>query len=79
MAVSAREVILAAVGFLLVAILTPIGMTYITATNSTFGGNSTQVPGGAATYAAVYTIFTILLPVLYIIGAALHFIPKLKS
>lgn len=79
MAISAHEIIYAAVGFFLAVIITPIGMTYIVATNSTFGGNSTQVPGGAATYSAVYSIFTILVPVLYMIGLGLHFIPKLRK
>jgi len=73
MAISAKEIILLAVGFLLVAILTPIGMTILVATNATFGGAGAT----AATYASAYTIFTILLPVLYIVGAALYFIPKI--
>lgn len=64
MGVSASDIILTAVGFLLVAILTPIAMTQIVGTSTT-SWNS-----------AVITIFQILLPVLYIIGAALHFIPK---
>lgn len=72
MAISASEIILAAVGFLLVAILTPIGMTQVVGTNSTFGATGT-----AATYAAVYTLFTVLVPILYIIGCALYFIPKI--
>lgn len=64
MGVSASDIILTAVGFLLVAILTPLAMTQIVGTSTT-SWNS-----------AVITIFQILLPVLYIIGAALHFIPK---
>lgn len=71
MSIKATDVIMAAVGFLLVAILTPMGMTVIVGTNSTF--NQTGV---AATYAAVYTIFTVLVPILYLIGCALYFIPK---
>lgn len=74
MAVDSKDLILAAVGFILIAILTPIGMSIIVGTNSTFG-----VSGTAATYASVYTMFTVLIPVLYIIGAALYFIPKFKS
>ena len=72
MAVSSKEIILGAVGFLLVCVLAPIGMSQIVATNSTFGQTGT-----AATYAAVYTIFTVLLPIVYMIGAALYFIPKI--
>jgi hypothetical protein len=72
MAVQAKDLIVAAVGFVLVAIMTPIGMAIVVATNSTFGATGT-----AATYASVYTIFTVLVPVLYIIGAAIHFIPKI--
>lgn len=74
MAIKASDVILAAVGFLLVAILTPMGMTTIVATNSTFNQSGT-----AATYSAVYTIFTVLVPILYLIGCALYFIPKRGS
>lgn len=74
MAIKAQDIIMAAVGFLLVAILTPMGMTTIVSTNSTF--NQTGV---AATYAAVYTIFTILVPILYLIGCALYFIPKIRE
>ncbi len=72
MAVSAHDLILAAIGFVLVSIMTPIGMAIVVATNSTFG-----VAGTAATYASVYTMFTVLLPVLYIVGAAIFFIPKI--
>jgi hypothetical protein len=73
MAVSAHDIIMGAVGFVLVSIMTPIGMAIIVATNATFG-----VAGAtAATWASVYTIFTVLCPVLYIIGAAIHFIPKI--
>jgi len=72
MAVSSHDIIMAAVGFILISIMTPIGMAIIVATNTTFGATGT-----AATYASVYTIFTVLLPVLYIIGAAIFFIPKI--
>ena len=64
-----RDIIMHAVGFLLAALMIPIGMTVVAATNSTFG-----VTGVAATYASVYTIFTVLLPILAMIGIALHFI-----
>jgi hypothetical protein len=72
MAVSAKEIILVAVGFLLVAILTPIGMAVIVSTNATFGG----VNATTSTYASAYTLFSVLLPILYMVGAALYFLPK---
>ena len=72
MAVSSHDIIMAAIGFVLVSIMTPIGMAIVVATNTTFGASGT-----AATYASVYTMFTVLCPVLYIIGAAIHFIPKI--
>jgi len=73
MAVSSHDIIMAAVGFILISIMTPIGMAIIVATNATF-----NVAGAtASTWASVYTIFTVLVPVLYIIGAAIFFIPKI--
>ncbi len=57
-----KSIILSAVGFLLVAILTPIGMDEIVGANTT--GWETSVK----------TIFTILLPILYVIGVAIAFI-----
>lgn len=74
MAISMNEIIYSAVGFFLAVIVTPIGMTYIAATNSTFG-----VTGTAATWAPVFTIFSTLIPVLYIVGLAMHFIPKIRG
>jgi len=74
MAVSMNEIIYSAVGFFLAVIITPIGMTYLAATNSTFG-----VAGTAATWAPVYTIFSVLIPVLYMVGLGLHFIPKMRG
>lgn len=68
MAVSPKELILAAVGFLLVAVLTPIGMTQI--------NNGPYAPN-ASWNTAVTTIFQIVLPILYVIGAALYFIPRM--
>jgi hypothetical protein len=76
MAVSGRDIILTAVGFLLVVIMTPIGMTIIAGTNGTFGGAGTGAVG-PVTYLSAYTLFSILLPVLYIVGAALYFIPHI--
>lgn len=72
--ISAREVILTIVGFFLLCVMAPIGLTYMASINSTFNATGT-----AATYSAVYTIFSVLLPILFIIGAALHFIPKFKG
>jgi len=66
MGASASSIILAAVGFLLVCILTPIGMTELV------GANTTEWA------ASVKTIFTVLLPILYIIGMAIKFIPRGK-
>lgn len=62
MELSARNIVLSAVGFLLVAILTPIGMTQLVAANTT------------AWNAAVVTVFTVVLPVVYVIGVAYAFI-----
>ncbi|NIO36645.1 hypothetical protein GTO27_02970 [Candidatus Bathyarchaeota archaeon] len=64
--VNASTIVMLAVGFLLVAILTPIGMTEVIGANTT---------GWAA---SVKTIFTVLLPILYIIGIALYYIPRGK-
>lgn len=62
MELSARNIVLSAIGFFLVAVLTPIGMEQITGANTT-GWNAT-----------VTTIFTVVLPILYIIGVAYAFI-----
>ena len=61
------NIILAAVGFLLAAILLPIAMGQIVGTTTT-GWNS-----------AVVTIFQVVVPVLAIIGIALYFIPRLGN
>jgi hypothetical protein len=65
MAVSAKEIVLSAVAFVLVAILTPMAMKVLVET-STVSWN-----------ASVVTIWQVLLPVMFIIGAALYFIPKI--
>ena len=65
-AINAGTIVMLAVGFLLVAILTPIGMDEIVSANVTGWASS------------VKTIFTVLLPILYIIGVALYYIPKDK-
>lgn len=62
MELSARNIVLSAVGFLLVAILTPIGMSQLVDANTT---------GWSP---AVVTIFSVVLPIVYIIGIAYGFI-----
>lgn len=62
--ISAATIIMLAVGFLLVAILTPIAMTELVGANTTGWQDS------------VKTIFTVLLPILYIIGVAIRYIPS---
>lgn len=57
-----KFVILSAVGFLLATMLVPLGMNEITATNMT------------GWQPAVSTIYTILLPILFIVGVAIGFI-----
>ena len=63
-AISMTEIVVLAVGFLLVAILTPIGMTEIVGANTT------------GWQASVTTIFQVLLPILYIIGVAVRYVPR---
>jgi len=65
--ITAGTIVMLAVGFLLVAILTPIAMTEITGANTT------------GWEASVKTIFSVLLPILYIIGIALYYIPRGKG
>lgn len=62
--VSPAAIIIMAVGFLLLGILTPIAMTQIITACSTTWGTAT------------FTIFTVLLPILFLIGVAIRFIPK---
>lgn len=64
MNLSVRNIILSAVGFLLVTILTPIAMTELVGANTT----------GWET--AVTTIFSTVLPIIYIIGIAYAFISE---
>lgn len=61
--VSPAAIIIMAVGFLLLGILTPIAMTQIITACSTTWGTAT------------FTIFTVLLPILFLIGVAIRFIP----
>ena len=65
MAVSLTDIIMLAIGFVLVIILTPIGMQQIIGATTT-SWNS-----------AVVTMWQVLLPVLYIIGSALYLLPKI--
>lgn len=62
MELTAKNVILSAVGFLLVAILTPIAMDELVAVNTTLWEDP------------VATVFTVVLPIVYIIGVAYGFI-----
>jgi len=64
--VGSKAIVSLGVSFLLVAIVIPLGMTQLVAANTT-GWD-----------AAVTTVFTVLLPVLVIIGVALKYIPRGK-
>lgn len=57
-----NNIVLSAVGFVLIGILTPIGMGEIVGANTT------------GWEASVVTIFQLLLPILYIVGIAIAFI-----
>ena len=71
--ISGKEVVYTAIGFMMVALLTPIGMAYVAGTNTTF-----NVTGTAATWTTSYTLFTVLLPILYLVGVGLYFLPRFK-
>lgn len=64
-AVAAKDVIFAAVGFLLVAVLTPVGMNQVGKASNWSNWDTT-----------VATIFTVLVPILYLIGVALYFVKE---
>jgi len=66
MAIPTSNIVMLAIGFFLVAILAPIAMNEIATANTT---------GWSP---AVVTIFTVLLPILFIIGIAIHYIPGKK-
>jgi type IV secretory pathway VirB2 component (pilin) len=66
-ALTAGTIVALAVGFLLVAILTPIAMQQLVNANTT--GWDT----------AVKTIFATVLPILFIIGVAIKYIPGKKG
>lgn len=57
------KVIVMVVAFLLIGITYPIAMSQVTATNTTSWGT------------AVTTIYTVLLPILVLIGCAITFVP----
>ena len=59
-----EDIIMMAIGFFLIAILGPMAL------NEVFGANTT---GWSAT---VKTIFQTLLPILWVIGCALYFVPR---
>jgi len=62
--IGAGTIAMLTVAFLLVAILTPIAMNEITRIN-TSGWNT-----------AVATMFTVLLPILFVIGIAIRYVPR---
>jgi hypothetical protein len=62
--VSVDDVIIMAVSFLLVAVLGPIAIGEV------FGANVT------GWNAAVKTIFQVLLPIIWIVGVAIKYVPK---
>ena len=62
--VNIQDIVMLAVGFFLVAILGPMAL------NEVFGANTT---GWTST---VKTIFQTLLPILWVIGCAIYFIPR---
>jgi uncharacterized membrane protein len=64
MAVNPKEVIGMAIGFVIVAIISPMAMGVLVGTTTTSWN------------ASVVTLFQVLMPVLYFIGAALYFIPR---
>lgn len=67
MGISIREIVGLAIGFFLVGILGPIALGEVFNANTT-GWNST-----------VITVFQTLLPVLFVIGVAVRYIPQLRG
>jgi hypothetical protein len=67
MALTARDVVMYAVSFLLVAILGPIAIGEIYGANTTGWGS------------AVVTIFQTLLPIIWVIGVAISYVQKTKG
>jgi hypothetical protein len=67
MGVNIEDVILMAISFLLVAVLGPIAINEVIGANVT-GWN-----------AAVKTIFQVLLPIIWIVGVAIAYVPRGKG
>ena len=70
------------IGLFVLAIALPIAFDYLYSVNATFNATNSSGSGSfmtASNYAAVYTVFSILMPVLVMIGAVLYFIPKGKG
>jgi len=67
MGISIREIVGLAIGFFLVGILGPIALNEVFNANTT-GWNNT-----------VITVFQTLLPVLFVIGVAVRYIPQLRG
>lgn len=67
MAASAKGIIGIAVGFVLMAVLAPIGLDQIYAANTTLWET------------AVTTIFTLVLPIVFIIGGAMMFVAEIQG
>ena len=64
---TSKSIIVLAVGFVLMAVLAPIGLDQIYAANTT----------GWET--AVTTIFTLVLPIVFIIGGAMKFVEEIRN
>lgn len=64
---SPRDAITMAISFFLAAVVLPIGLTEVYGANTT-GWN-----------AAVITIFTVLFPILAVVGLAMYWIPKARD
>ena len=62
-----NDIVVLAIGFFLVGILAPIALNELYGANTT-GWNNT-----------VITIFQTLLPVLFVIGVAIRFIPRIRG
>lgn len=67
MPTTAKGIIGIAIGFVLMAVLAPIGLDQIYAANTTLWET------------AVTTIFTLVLPIVFIIGGAMMFVDEIRS
>ena len=63
-----HEIVLVAVGFILLVFILPIGMSMADVFGTTAGWNP-----------AVVTMFRVIIPIMYIIGSALYLIPKIRK